>query len=82
MLADPWWPLARWAAWLSAALWLPALISMANLVLALYPNGRLPSPRWRLPVAAAVIGIIVITTAALLDPVRGPGLPRTHRPRT
>lgn len=68
MVADPWWPLARWAAWLSSALWLPALVSWANLVVMLYPNGRLPGRRWRWPAGAAVFGVVLLTTAALLDP--------------
>lgn len=68
LATDPEWPLARWAAWLGSALWLPGLLPLASLLPALYPHGRLPGPRWRLPVAGAAAGIVLLTIAALLDP--------------
>jgi signal transduction histidine kinase len=67
-LADPPWPLARWVAWPAAALWLPGLLPLPTLLLALYPNGRLPSRWWRWPVAAAALGIGLVTLAAMLHP--------------
>jgi hypothetical protein len=40
-LADPAWPGARWVAWLSTGLWLPGLLPLPSLLLALYPeSGR------------------------------------------
>jgi signal transduction histidine kinase len=42
---------------------------------AIYPTGRLPGPRWRLPVGAASVGIAVLTVAMLggyNDSVPGP----------
>ena len=67
-LADPPWPLARWVAWPAAALWLPGLLPLPTLLLALYPNGRLPSRWWRWPVGAAAVGIGLVTLAAMLHP--------------
>jgi len=67
-LADPPWPLARWAAWLAAGLWLPGLAPLVSLLPALYPNGRLASRWWRWPVGAAAVGIGLLTAAAILDP--------------
>jgi signal transduction histidine kinase len=67
-LADPPWPLARWVAWPAAALWLPGLLPLPTLLLALYPNGRLPSRGWRWPVGAAAVGIGLVTLAAMLHP--------------
>ena len=61
-------PLARWSAWLASAMWPPALLPLAGPMLALYPQGRLPSPRWRWPVAGAWAGILLLTVALLLDP--------------
>ena len=51
-------PHPGWTAW---ALWLAdrggaAIVPLTTLALVLLPDSRLPSPRWRLPVAAAVAG--------------------------
>jgi signal transduction histidine kinase len=62
------WPLARWAAWLASGLWLPGLLPLASLLLALYPDGRLPARWWRWPFAAAALGITLLTLASLLTP--------------
>jgi signal transduction histidine kinase len=62
------WPLARWAAWLAAGLWLPGLLPLASLLLALYPNGRLPSRWWRWPFAAAALGIALLTLGFMMAP--------------
>lgn len=47
--------------WISGWIWLPA-VAVIVLTLLLYPNGRLPSPRWRW----AALGLIPVTTAATL----------------
>jgi len=62
------WPLARWAAWVASGLWLPGLLPLASLLLALYPNGRLPSRWWRWPFVAAAVGIALLTLATMLAP--------------
>jgi hypothetical protein len=62
------WPLARWAAWVASGLWLPGLLPLASLLLALYPDGRLPARWWRWPFAAAALGIALLTMATLLAP--------------
>jgi signal transduction histidine kinase len=62
------WPLARWAAWLASGLWLPGLLPLGSLLLALYPDGRLPARWWRWPFTAAVLGIALLTMAMLLAP--------------
>ncbi len=67
-IADPPWPLARWAAWLAAPLWLPGLLPLVSLLPALYPNGRLASRWWRWPAGAAAVGIGLLTVAGALDP--------------
>ena len=47
------------AAWLSQWTWIPAFLPFATLLPMVFPDGRLPSPRWR-PVAAASIGLGVV----------------------
>jgi hypothetical protein len=44
------------------------LLPLPTLLLALYPNGRLPSRWWRWPVAAAALGIGLVTLASMLHP--------------
>ena len=63
--ASPNWPLASWSAWISSGLWIPGLVPLVTVLVALYPDGRLPGPRWRLPVAAACTGITLLTVLAL-----------------
>ena len=45
---------------MAAWLWLPGLCLLPTLLLLLYPSGRLPSPRWRLAVAATVLGLVAL----------------------
>ncbi len=59
-IADPEWPGARWVAQLAAPLWIPGLLPMVTLLLAIYPDGRLPSPRWRLPAISTAFGIALL----------------------
>ena len=61
------WPGARWAALLGAVLWLPGLLPLANVLPALYPQGRLPGPRWRLPLTASVAGTMLVTVIGLFS---------------
>ena len=64
------------AAWIAQSAWAPALGLTLCYVPLLFPDGRLPSRRWR-PVAwLSAISIVVITvpTAVALWPWRGPAL--------
>ena len=63
--ASPDWPLAAWSAWISTALWIPGLVPLVSVLVAIYPDGRLPGPRWKLPVAAASTGIALLSVMAL-----------------
>lgn len=64
-IADPAWPGARWVAFLGMPLWIPGLLPLVSILPAIYPSGRLPSPRWRIPVLAAATGIGLLTVAML-----------------
>ena len=69
-------PAGPFMAWLSVWMWVPGYAILLAALPLLFPSGRLPSRRWR-PVAwlagAALIGIIV-PTAVVTWPVRGPRL--------
>lgn len=52
-------PASGFAVWLRGWLWYPGLSLLFVLIPALFPDGRLPSPRWRVIVWAAGAGIAV-----------------------
>jgi signal transduction histidine kinase len=52
------------AAWLGSWLFLPGITLQVTLVLLFFPDGRLPSPRWR-PVAWLSAATVVIATVGL-----------------
>jgi hypothetical protein len=64
------------AAWVSQSAWAPALGLVLCFVPLLFPDGRLPSRRWRLVAWLSAIPIVVITvlTAVVTWPWRGPAL--------
>jgi signal transduction histidine kinase len=62
-IAQPHWPAADWIAFLLSPLWIPGLLPLVTILPAIYPDGHLPSRRWRLPVAASVLGIVLLTFA-------------------
>ncbi|MGP3920076.1 sensor histidine kinase [Nonomuraea sp. 10N515B] len=58
-----------WAMWVSNWLWVPAYLVVPTVFLLIFPDGRLPSRRWRPALAAAVAGIVVNTLDWALRPV-------------
>lgn len=56
------------AAWLNLWIALPSLISLVALVPLLFPDGRLPSPRWRWVTALAGAGIAATAVGSALTP--------------
>ncbi|MDX6276297.1 MAG: hypothetical protein QOJ72_425, partial [Nocardioidaceae bacterium] len=65
-------PLAHLVAWLDGWPWIPAQLSLALFAPLYFPDGRLPSPRWRVVVAldlavSAVLLISTIGATGLLD---------------
>jgi hypothetical protein len=61
-------PLTPLLGWLLAWLWVPPL-AIAVIFLPLYfPDGRLPSPRWRRVVAFSVVAVVAFATAIAVQP--------------
>src|SRR4051812_20828426 len=58
-IAEPDWPLARWALFISAGLFVPAWVAFPTLLIAFYPDGRLPARWMRWPVGGAAAGILL-----------------------
>lgn len=67
-VAQPQWPGAQLAAAVGSGLWVPSMLLTPTIVLALYPNGRLPSRWWRWPVAGAATVMVLTVCAAAFDP--------------
>lgn len=57
-------PLDSLAAWTAVWIWIPGIALFPLLVL-LFPNGRLPSPRWRWLARATVVNALVGTAAGM-----------------
>ncbi len=69
-------PGAAWAAWLTLWAWIPGIVALPLLLLLLFPDGRLPSPRWR-PVLAAVLAVVAVLLGwGALHPSPNPNFPR------
>jgi hypothetical protein len=72
--------LGETAAWLSSWAWTPLVVVPTTFLLLLFPNGRLPSPRWR-PVAwLAGLGIIGFVLGYALDAGPLDDLPQIRNP--
>jgi hypothetical protein len=69
-------PVGIWLVLLSGALFWPALLLVGPTVALYFPDGRLPSPRWRWPIriGAAIVGIVIVAILVRpgsLDPETG-----------
>lgn len=66
-LADPLRPLGVAAAWVAHWVWVP-VFAFLGLVLLVLPDGRLPSPRWRVVAGALAVGAVALTVAVAFAP--------------
>ena len=60
--------LARIAAWNNEWLWVPWVFSVGTFALLFFPDGRLPSRRWRPAVVLAAVGMVVTSASLALAP--------------
>ena len=61
-------PGATFAAWFASWNWLPGQVGIAALLPLFFPDGRLPTRRWRWGLGVAVAGITVGTVGLALQP--------------
>ncbi len=73
-------PGPEYAAWLAEWLWYPPLVALLTLVPLYFPDGRLPSPRWR-PYAVALAFWLPLTTVGMaLHPGEAIDFPGVEQP--
>jgi hypothetical protein len=60
--------LAETAAWWGNWTWVPLILVPPTFVLLLFPDGRLPSPRWRQLLWCAAVGIAALSGTIALEP--------------
>jgi len=61
-------PVYPWAYWLGAWLWIPAALLPGTFVPLIFPDGHLPSPRWRLVAWSAVLGMALVLLGVMFHP--------------
>lgn len=66
--ADRGWPGAAWALWGAQWLWVPALLAVPSVLALRFPDGRLPSPRWRRWEAGVLAALAAVTVSFALTP--------------
>ena len=72
------WPGGDFMSWVSAWTWIPGFALLITFSLLLFPNGHLPSRRWRYVgwVAGGVTAALILQSAVTAWPLRGPALVR------
>jgi hypothetical protein len=72
--------LGETAAWFSSWAWTPLVVVPTTFLLLLFPDGRLPSPRWRPMAWLAALGIIGFIVGYALDAGPLEDLPQIRNP--
>ena len=66
--APDWPPGADIVAAVNSGLWVPPILLMGFLLILIYPDGRLPSPRWRIPVQVMLAVAILLPIGFAIHP--------------
>ncbi len=61
-------PGVAWAAWLQSWVWSIGFVLLANVLLVVFPEGEVPSRRWRVVVAVSLVNLGLITLGSALVP--------------
>jgi hypothetical protein len=61
-------PLVVAIAWAGNLAWAPTTIALGILLPLVYPSGRLPSPRWRIVVAIAMVALVLSSAQSAFSP--------------
>jgi hypothetical protein len=66
----------------SAWLWVPGIVPAGTLLILLFPDGRLPSPRWRWVVWLTIASMVLVSIAITFEPgtLADEGFPHLHNP--
>jgi hypothetical protein len=72
--------LGETAAWYGDVSWILVILPAATFLLLLFPDGRLPSPRWRAVAWSAGLGIALLLAADSLDPAALADYPELANP--
>ncbi len=64
-------PVWQWGTWLETWTWVPGWFGMVTYLPLLFPDGHLPSPRWRWVGWAAGVAIVLDGVTGMFDPTAG-----------
>ena len=73
-------PGTEWAAWLAYWIWVPGVGPAMTFGLLLFPDGRLPSRRWRLAGLLAVVSLAALAFGSAFTPGPLPDYPEVDNP--
>jgi hypothetical protein len=73
-------PAGEWAAWVGSWLWVPTTALIPTFLFLVFPDGRLPSPRWRPVVWYGAFALSVFTATIALLPGPLYGAPSVRNP--